>query len=90
MNSLPKYIVSSTLEDPDWGPSTVLKSDVVAEVSKLKRRVAPCSCSGSRPRPHASSHPGRLRSRARSARCGATCAQTRVKAQAIDPQARVP
>jgi dihydrofolate reductase len=39
LNSLPKYVVSSTLEDPDWNNSTVLKGDVVNEVSKLKQRV---------------------------------------------------
>jgi dihydrofolate reductase len=36
LNSLPKYVVSSTLEDPDWNNSTVLKGDVVDETSKLK------------------------------------------------------
>jgi dihydrofolate reductase len=36
LNSLPKYVVSSTLEDPDWNNSTVLEGDVVTEVSKLK------------------------------------------------------
>ena len=40
LNSLPKYVVSSTLQDPDWNNSTVLKSDVVNEVSKLKQEVA--------------------------------------------------
>jgi dihydrofolate reductase len=35
-NGMPKYVVSSTLEDPDWHNSTVLKGDVVAEVAKLK------------------------------------------------------
>jgi RibD C-terminal domain len=34
------YVVSSTLQDPDWNNSTVLKSDVVNEVSKLKQEVA--------------------------------------------------
>ena len=37
LNSLPKYVVSSTLEDPDWNNSTVLKGDAVNEVSKLKQ-----------------------------------------------------
>jgi len=39
LNSLPKYIVSSTLVDPDWNNSTVLKGDVVTEVSKLKQEL---------------------------------------------------
>jgi len=39
LNSLPKYIVSTTLEDPGWNNSTVLKGDVVEEVSKLKQEV---------------------------------------------------
>lgn len=38
LNSLPKYVVSSILEDPDWN-STVLKGDVVNEVSKLRQEV---------------------------------------------------
>jgi dihydrofolate reductase len=38
LNSLPKYVVSSTLECPRWGNSTVLKGDVVTEVSKLKQQ----------------------------------------------------
>jgi len=40
LNGLPKYVVSSTLEDPDWNNSTVLKGDVVNEVSKLKQEVS--------------------------------------------------
>ena len=39
INSLPKYIVSSTLTDPDWNNSTVLKGEVVSEVSKLKEEL---------------------------------------------------
>src|SRR5262245_27195631 len=39
LNSLPKYVVSSTLEDPDWNNSIVLNGDVVDEVSKLKREL---------------------------------------------------
>ena len=40
LNSLPKYVVSSTLQDPDWNNSTVLKGDVVNVISKLKQQVA--------------------------------------------------
>jgi dihydrofolate reductase len=36
-NSMPKYVVSSTLEDPAWNNSTVLKDDVVEDVAKLRR-----------------------------------------------------
>jgi len=39
LNSMPKYVVSSTLEDPAWNNSTVLKGDVVNEVSKLKQEL---------------------------------------------------
>jgi dihydrofolate reductase len=39
LNSLPKYVVSSTLVDPHWNNSTVLKGDVVDEVSKLKQEL---------------------------------------------------
>jgi dihydrofolate reductase len=39
LNGLPKYVVSSTLEDPDWSNSTVLKGDVLSEVSKLKQEL---------------------------------------------------
>jgi dihydrofolate reductase len=39
LNSLPKYVVSSTLVDPDWNNSTVLKGEVVNEVSKLKQEL---------------------------------------------------
>ena len=36
LNRMPKYVVSATLEDPDWSNSTVLNGDVVNEVSRLK------------------------------------------------------
>jgi dihydrofolate reductase len=39
LRHLPKYVVSSTLGDLEWINSTVLKGDVVKEVSKLKERV---------------------------------------------------
>ena len=39
LNSLPKYVVSSTLEEPRWSNSTVLKGDVVTEVAKLKQEL---------------------------------------------------
>jgi dihydrofolate reductase len=39
LNSMPKYVVSSTLEALDWNNSTLLKGDAVKEVSRLKRQV---------------------------------------------------
>jgi dihydrofolate reductase len=38
-NNMPKYVVSSTLKDPDWTNSTVLDGDVAEEVSKLREEV---------------------------------------------------
>ena len=34
-NTMPKYVVSSTLRDPEWTNSTVLSGDLVAEITKL-------------------------------------------------------
>src|SRR5438270_11179307 len=39
-NSMPKYVISSTLEDPEWNNTTVLRGDVVEEVTKLKEKYA--------------------------------------------------
>lgn len=39
LNTLPKYVLSSTLEDPRWGNSTVLTGDVASEVAKLKQEL---------------------------------------------------
>src|SRR3954447_24517774 len=39
LNSMPKYVVSSTREEAGWNNSTILKGDVVTEVSKLKREL---------------------------------------------------
>jgi dihydrofolate reductase len=37
-NSMPKYVISSTLDNPEWNNSTVLKGDLASEVAKLKER----------------------------------------------------
>jgi len=39
LNSMPKYVVTSTLEHPGWNNSTVIKGNVVNEVSKLKQKL---------------------------------------------------
>ena len=39
LNSLPKYVVSSTLDHPAWNNSTVLRGDVLNVVSKLKQEL---------------------------------------------------
>ena len=38
LNSLPKYVASTTLSSVDWNNSTLLGGDVVSEVTKLKER----------------------------------------------------
>jgi dihydrofolate reductase len=41
LRSLPKYVVSATLDDPDgWNNSTILKGDVVSEVAMLKQELS--------------------------------------------------
>ena len=39
LNGMPKYVVSSRLEDPAWNNSTVLRGDAVEQVSQLKREL---------------------------------------------------
>jgi len=39
INSLPKYVVSSTLKAPQWSNVTIVSGDAVKEISKLKRKV---------------------------------------------------
>ena len=39
LNIMPKYVVSSTLDDPEWNNTTVLSGDVVTEVTKLKQQL---------------------------------------------------
>ena len=38
-NSMPKYVVSSTLSSPEWGNSTLLDGDVAERVSRLRREI---------------------------------------------------
>jgi len=40
MNSMPKFVVSSTLENPSWNNTTVLRGDLAEEVGALKERFA--------------------------------------------------
>jgi dihydrofolate reductase len=37
-NTMPKYVVSQTLTNPEWNNTTVLSGDVIDEVRKLKQR----------------------------------------------------
>ena len=39
LNSMPKYVVSSTLDRPEWNNSTILNGNVEQEVSKLKEQL---------------------------------------------------
>jgi dihydrofolate reductase len=38
-NTMPKYVISSTLKEAGWTNSTILKGDVVDEVSQLRQRL---------------------------------------------------
>jgi dihydrofolate reductase len=40
LNSMPKYVVSASLDDPRWSNATVLGGDVPGQVSKLRQQLA--------------------------------------------------
>lgn len=39
-NSMPKFVVSTTLDEPEWNNSTVISGDIGTEVAKVKERFA--------------------------------------------------
>jgi dihydrofolate reductase len=39
MNGMPKYVVSSSIENPSWENTTVLRGDAAAEVAQLREKV---------------------------------------------------
>jgi dihydrofolate reductase len=40
MNSMPKYVVSTTLKDPEWSNSTVIGDDVAGQVARLREEAS--------------------------------------------------
>ena len=49
LNAMPKYVVSTTLRDPEWNNSVVISNDVVGEIRRLQERVGgPILVHGSR------------------------------------------
>jgi dihydrofolate reductase len=49
MNAMPKYVVSTTLRNPEWNNTTVISKDVVREIQRLKERDGgPILVAGSR------------------------------------------
>ena len=39
INSMPKYVVSSTLQSAEWNNTSIISSDVAAEVARLKEEA---------------------------------------------------
>jgi len=40
LNGMPKYVVSATIDEPKWSNSTMLRGDVVKEVTKLREEIS--------------------------------------------------